>query len=68
VTAHSWRNFLRFRSSALQQFGGAVDRSPDARIGTAAADISGHRTVDIRIRWQGVASSAAADMICPDRQ
>ena len=41
------------RSGPFQCGGGGVDGGPDARIGAAAAQVAGHRGVDVVIRWLG---------------
>src|SRR5215510_12209361 len=38
-------------ASRLRQFSGAMDRFADARVSPAAADVAGHRSVDVRIAW-----------------
>ena len=51
-------------------FGGVVDGGADAHVGGAAADVAGHRRVDVgvgRLR-HSPSSSAIADMIWPDWQ
>jgi hypothetical protein len=47
-----------------------VDRGADADVGGAAADVAGHRLVDVGRRWASAfcSSSAVADMIWPDWQ